>query len=211
MAHLDLEEQEQLAQLKSWWDTYGNLVVMTIALAAVVFSAWQGWRFWQERQAGEASNLYEVLGKSLQGTEPKAVRDASGELLEKYPGTLYASMGALTAAKYFFDKGDLKTAKAQLQWVIDKTASEEFRDVARLRLANVLLDEKGYDEALKLVDAKHGEPFDAQYAALKGDVFVARGQVADAKSAYKAALEKADKKSSALRDSVQMRLDALGG
>ena len=83
--------------------------------------------------------------------------------------------------------------------------------VARLRLANVLLDEKGYDEALKLVDAKHGEPFDAQYAALKGDVFVARGQVADAKSAYKAALEKADKKSSALRDSVQMRLDALGG
>ena len=123
MAHLDLEEQEQLAQLKSWWDTYGNLVVMTIALAAVVFSAWQGWRFWQERQAGEASNLYEVLGKSLQGTEPKAVRDASGELLEKYPGTLYASMGALTAAKYFFDKGDLKTAKAQLQWVIDKTAS----------------------------------------------------------------------------------------
>jgi predicted negative regulator of RcsB-dependent stress response len=211
MAHLDLEEQEQLAQLKSWWETYGNLLIMTLVLAAVVFSGWQGWRFWQERQASEASNLFETLGKSLQGNEPKAVRDASGELLEKYPGTLYASMGALSSAKYFFDKGDLKAAKAQLQWVVDKTKSDEFRDIARLRLANVLLDEKAYDEALKVLDAKHGDPFNAQFAALKGDLLFAKGQPADAKAAYKLALEKADKNNAGLRESVQMRLDALGG
>ena len=211
MAHLDLEEQEQLAQLKSWWDTYGNMLVMGLVLAAVLFSGWQGWRFWQDRQASEASNLYETLGKAMQGTEPKAVRDAAGELLEKYPGTLYASMGALTSAKYFFDKGDLKGAKAQLQWVVDKTGSEEFRDVARLRLANVLLDEKAYDEALKALDAKHGDAFDAQFAALKGDVLVAKGQTADAKAAYKLAIEKAGAKGAGLKESVQMRLDALGG
>lgn len=211
MAHLDLEEQEQLAQLKSWWETYGNSVIMALVLAAVVFSGWQGWRFWQDSQSTEASNLYEVLGKAMQGGEPKAVRDSAGELLEKYPRTLYASMGALTSAKYFFDKGDLKAAKAQLQWVIDKTGAEEFRDVARLRLANVLIDEKGYDEALKLLEAKHGDAFDAQYAALRGDILVAKGQPADAKGAYKYALEKAGAKNAALRESIQMRLDALGG
>lgn len=211
MAHLDLEEQEQLAQLKSWWDTYGNMVVMGLVLAAVVFSGWQGWRFWQDRQSAEASNLYETLGKSMQGNEPKAVRDAAGELLEKYPGTLYASMGALSSAKYFFDKADLKAAKAQLQWVIDKTSSDEFRDVARLRMANVLLDEKAYDEGLKVLDAKHGDAFDAQFAALRGDLLFAKGQPAEAKAAYKTALEKADKKNTGLRESVQVRLDALGG
>jgi predicted negative regulator of RcsB-dependent stress response len=147
----------------------------------------------------------------MQGNEPKAVRDASGELLEKYPSTLYASMGALSSAKYFFDKADLKAAKAQLQWVIDKTASEEFRDVARLRMANVLLDEKAYDEGLKILDAKHGDAFDAQFAALKGDLLFAKGKPADAKAAYKFALEKADKKNAGLRESVQVRLDALGG
>lgn len=210
MAHLDLEEQEQLAQLKSWWATYGNLIVMGFVLAALAFSGWQGWRFWQDRQAGEASNLFEVLTKAQQGAEPKAVRDASGELLEKYPRTPYASMGAFTSAKYFFDKGDLKTAKAQLEWVIEKTASEEFRDIARLRLANVLLDEKAYDEALKGLEAKHGEVFDAQYAALRGDILVARGQAADARSAYKFALEKAGEKNRLLHESIQMRLDALG-
>jgi predicted negative regulator of RcsB-dependent stress response len=212
MAHLDLEEQEQLAELKSWWATYGNLIVMGLVLAALVFSGWQGWRFWQERQSGEASNQYEVLTKATQGTDPKAVRDASGELLEKYPRTAYAAMGALTSAKYFFDKGDLKTAKAQLQWVVDKSSSEEFRDIARLRLANVLLDEKAYDEALKVLEAAHGAAFDAQFAATRGDVLVAKGQAADARSAYKFALEKAaDPKSRGLRESVQMRLDALGG
>jgi len=211
MAHLDLEEQEQLAQLKSWWAQYGNLLITGLVIAALAFSGWQGWRYWQDRQAGEASNLFEMLTKATQGSEPKTVRDAAGMLLENYPRTLYASMGALTSAKYFFDKGDLKAAKAQLQWVIDKSPSDEFRDMARLRLANVLLDEKAHEEALKLLEAKHGETFEAQYAALRGDILVAKGQAADARSAYKYALDKADPKGRELRDSIQMRLDALGG
>lgn len=211
MAHLDLEEQEQLAQLKSWWATYGNLLAMFILVAALAFSGWQGWRWWQGSQSSEASALFETLSRATQGKDAKAVRDASGQLLEKYPGTAYASMGALSSARYFFDKGDLKDARAQLQWVIDKTGSEEFRDLARLRLANVLLDEKSHDEALKLLGAKHGVAFDAQYALLKGDILLAKAQVAEARAAYKLALEKSDKKNTSFRDGIQMRLDALGG
>ncbi len=211
MAHLDLEEQEQLAQLKSWWASYGNAIVFALVLAALLFSGWQGWRYWQASQSGAASNLFEVLTKATQGTEVKAVRDSSGELLEKYPRTLYASMGALLSAKYFFDKGDLKAAKAQLQWVIENTASEEFRDIARVRLANVLLDEKAHDEALKQLEAKHGEAFEAQFATLRGDILVAKGQAADARTAYKFALQKAGEKNRGVQDSIQMRLDALGG
>ncbi len=211
MAHLDLEEQEQLAQLKSWWASYGNAIVFALVLAALLFSGWQGWRYWQASQSGAASNLFEVLTKATQGAEAKAVRDSSGELLEKYPRTLYASMGALLSAKYFFDKGDLKAAKAQLQWVIENTASEEFRDIARLRLANVLLDEKAHDEALKQLEAKHGEAFEAQFATLRGDILVAKGQAADARTAYKFALQKAGEKNRGVQDSIQMRLDALGG
>ena len=146
-----------------------------------------------------------------QAGDAKALRDADGALLENYPRTLYAAMGALTAARFYFDRNDLKSAKAQLQWVIEHARLDDFRDLARLRLAAVLLDEKAYDEALKLLDEKHGAAFDAQYAAAKGDVLVAKGQSADAKSAYRFALEKVEKKNTFLRDSIQMRLDALGG
>ena len=175
-------------------------------------------------QAGQYAGQREVRPQGLLGhLQPlvleflRVERDvpspqrAAGELLEKYPRTLYASMGALGSARYFFEKADLKSAKAQLQWVVDKTHSDEFRDVARLRMANVLLDEKAYDEGLKVLEEKHGEAFDAQFATLKGDLLVAKGQTTEAKAAYKAALEKADKKNTGASDSIQMRLDALGG
>lgn len=211
MAHLDLEEQEQLAQLKSWWATYGTAIVAALVLAALVLTGWQGWRYWQSQQSAAASNVFETLAKATQGADAKAVRDASGELLEKYPGTLYASMGALVSAKYFFEKSDLKASRAQLQWVLDNTKSDEFRDIARLRMANVLIDEKAYDEALKHLQAAHGAAFEAQFATLRGDILVAKGQAADARVAYKFALEKAGQKNRGVNEGIQMRLDALGG
>jgi predicted negative regulator of RcsB-dependent stress response len=208
---LDLEEQEQLAELKAWWRQHGNLIVTAIVAAALAFSAWQGWRWYQASQAGQAAGVYESLVRAAQTADAKALRDAAGTLIESYPRTLYASMGALVAARFHFDRNDLKAAKTQLQWVVDKSPSEDFRDLGRLRLAAILLDEKAYDDALKLLDAKHGPAYDAQYAALRGDVLVAKSQPAEARAAYKLALDKATKEQGAFRETVRMRLEALGG
>jgi predicted negative regulator of RcsB-dependent stress response len=208
---LDLEEQEQLAELNAWWKQYGSLIVAAITAAALTFAAWQGWRWYERSQASQAGALYDTLARAAQAGDAKALRDASGALLESYPRALYAAMGALTAARFYFDRNDLKSAKAQLQWVIEHARQDEFRDLARLRLAAVLLDEKAYDEALKLLDEKHGATFDAQYAAAKGDVWVAKNQADQARTAYRLALEKAGSANTAFRESVRMRLEALGG
>jgi predicted negative regulator of RcsB-dependent stress response len=208
---LDLEEQEQIAELKAWWKQHGNLIVSVIVGAALAFSAWQGWRWYQASQAAHASAVYEALAKGAQAGDAKVLRDASGTLIENYPRTLYASMGALVAARFHFDRNDLKAAKTQLQWVIDKSPWDDLKDLARLRLAAILLDEKAHDEALKLLDAKHAAAYDAQYAALRGDVLVAKNQPKEARAAYQAALEKSGKEQSAFRETVRMRLEALGG
>lgn len=210
---LDLEEQEQLAELKAWWSQYGTLVVSVLVACALAVGGWQAWRWMQRSQAQEASVVYDALTRAAQGGDAKAVRDSAGALLEKYPRSLYASMGAMTAARFHFDRNDLKNAKAQLAWVLENSRSEDFRDLARLRLAAVLLDEKAHDEALKLLEAAHAAAFDAQYGALRGDVLVAKGQPGEARAAYRTALEKADKarEHSAFRESLRMRLEALGG
>lgn len=208
---LDLEEQEKVEELKAWWKENGSFVAAVVLAVAVGFAGWQGWRWYQLDQAANASVLYDTLSKAMQANDAKALRDAAGTLVESYPRTLYASMGALVAARYYFDRNDLKNAKAQLQWVIEKSPSDDFRDLARLRLAAVLLDEKAYDEALKLLEAKPGSAYEAQYAALRGDILVAKNQAAEAKAAYKLALEKSDKKEGAFQESVRMRLEALGG
>ena len=208
---LDLEEQEQIAEFKAWWNQYGNLVVGAITAAAIAFAGWQGWRWYERGQASQAGALYDTLARAGQAGDAKALRDATGALLENYPRTLYASMGALTAARFYFDRKDPKSAKAQLQGVVDNAGQTEFRDLARLRLAALLLDEKAYDEALKLLDEKHDASFDAQYAAAKGDVLVAKKDAEQARAAYRVALEKAGGGNTAFRESVRMRLEALGG
>ena len=207
----DLEEQEQLATLKGWWKDNGTTLLAIVAAAAIGMAGWQSWRIWQAKQAQEAAALYDTLVRARQANDAKALRDAGGTLVESYGRTLYATMGALVAARYHFDHGDLKNAKAQLQWAVERSPSDELRDIARLRLAAVLTDEKAYDEALRLLEAKHAAPVAAQYAALKGDVLVAKNSPADAKAAYRLALEKADERNAAFRASVQLRLDALGG
>ena len=207
----DLEEQEQLAAVKGWWHDNGTRLLSLIAVVVIGISGWQSWRIWQGNQSQQAGAQYELLVKAAQAGDAKGLRDAGGTLLESFPGTLYASMGALVAARFHVERADPKNAKAQLQWVLDRSPSEELRDLARLRLAAVLLDEKAHDEALALLEAKHAAPFDAQYSALKGDILVAKNKAADAKAAYRLALEKTDEKSAAFRNSVQLRLDALGG
>jgi predicted negative regulator of RcsB-dependent stress response len=208
----DLEEQEQLASVKGWWHDNGTWLLAALAAIAVAGAAWQGWRLWQASQAQQAGAQYEVLVKAAQEGDAKALRDSGGTLVESFPRTLYASMGALVAARFHVEHADLKNAKAQLQWVVDRSPSDELRDLARLRLASVLLDEKSHDEALALLEAKHAAPMEGQYAALKGDILVAKNKAADAKVAYRLAIEKAaDARSAAFRNSVQLRLDALGG
>ena len=208
---LDLEEQEQVAELKAWWNQWGNLIVSAITAAAIAFAGWQAWRWYERGQASQAGALYDTLARAAQAGDAKALRDASGALLENHPRTLYASMGALTAARFYFDRKDLKSAKAQLQWVVENARQDEFRDLARLRLAAVLLDEKAYDDALKQLDEKHDASFDAQFAAAKGDVLVAKNQANEARAAYRIALDKAGAGNNAFRESVRMRLEALGG
>lgn len=207
----DLEEQEQLATLKSWWKDNGGVVLMLVTAIAIAVAGWRGWDWYQHHQSLTAGAHYDQLAKGVAANDAKAVRDAAGTLLENHPRSLYASMGALASAKFLYEKNDLKAAKLQLQWVVDKSPAAEFRDIARLRLAGVLMDEKAYDEALKLLEAKHAEPFAAQYALLKGDILVAKDQADAARAAYKLALDKAGKQGGAFREGVQMRLDALGG
>lgn len=211
MAVYDLEEQEQLDELKAYWKQYGNLILTVLTLVFATVAAFQAWNFHQRRQAAEASAMYANLQRAQSAKDAKQVKEVAGTILEKYPTTFYASMAALVAAKSAYESGDVKTAKAQLGWVTEHAKPEEFADIARLRLASLLLDEKDHDGALKLLEAKGNAAYAARYADLKGDVLVAQGKAGDAKIAYRAALTAISQKETALRDYVQQKLDSLGG
>ena len=220
MATYDLEEHEQISELKTWWKMYGNTVTAVLLAASVGVAGWQAWNWYQRTQAAEASVIYAAVQKGAMERDPKRVREAAGELTEKYPGTAYAAMAALTSARMQFDAGDLKTARAQLQWVAEKARDRDLRDLGRLRLAHVLFDDKALDEALKLLADEPVPAFAARFGELKGDILVAQGKHAEAKAAYQAALAKQDAaekdagsqggRETQYRDLLQLKLDSLG-
>ena len=139
MATYDLEEQEQLAELKAWWKQHGNMLVNVLTVASLVVIAWQGWGWYQRSQSGQSSMVYHILQKAVQDKDTQRIKAASGELLEKFSGSTYAPLGALTSAKAFIDAGDAKTAKAQLLWAGHSPGDPSVR-VARLDLSMVRWD-----------------------------------------------------------------------
>jgi len=205
----DLEEQERIDAIKAWWKQYGNTVTLGIAVFAAVMAGTQGWRWYKQKQNVEAASVYQAVQAAAQADDVKKIRETAGAIIEKYPSTSYATRAALEAARANYETGDAKSAKAQLQWVIEHATELQARDVARLRLAGVLLDEKNYAEAVKLLDASHDAAFDALYADMKGDVLAAQGKMVEARTAYQTALSKIDEKS-AFRKFVELKLDGLG-
>lgn len=206
----DLEEQEQIDAIKAWWKQHGNTVLLSVAVFVAIVAGTQGWRYYQHKQTAQAAALYDVLQGAADSHDVNKVREAAGRLIEQFPRTGYATHAALLAASANYEHGDAKSATAQLQWVLDHADSDEIKDAARLRLAGILLDEKNYGAALKLLEAKHDAAFDALYADLKGDVLLASGKASEALASYRLALEKIDP-ANAYRGLVQMKLDGLGG
>ncbi len=204
----DLEEQEQLESIKAWWDRWGNLVLTAVTIVLLAIAAFNGWRWYERHEAGNAAALYDEFVSALDGADAGRKKELAGTLIERYGRTVYAPMAALHIAKVNLEAGDAGAARAQLRWVIDKSGHPELVQIARLRLAGVLLDEKSHEEALKLLSGDVPPPLAASFADRRGDVLLAMGKAEEARAAYQEALDKAGGQHP-MRPIIQLKLDAL--
>lgn len=213
MAMLDHTEQEQLSELKAWWEQYGNIVTGIATLAAAVAVGWQGWNWYQGRQAAGAAGLYAVVASAQEAGSVPGVREAASKVIDQYGGTAYAEMAALTAAHAELGANSPKNAEAQLSWLVEHGRDPALQAVARLRLAAVQLDQKAYDAALKTVSVTPPDTFAARFADARGDVLAAQGKPAEARKAYDEALSALNAAATrdGLREIVQFKIDTLNG
>ncbi len=204
----DLEEQEQLDEFKAWWKKNGKIAT-NLALALVVaYTAWQGYGYFQNKKAVEASNLFQALAV----TEPANITEIkaqSAKLMEDFSGTPYAGRAAVFAAKVNFAANDSKSAKAQLEWAVKNAKESAVKAIAGLQLAGILYEEKSYDEAHKVLTAIADKGYEGLKANLQGDVYMAQGKNAEAKKSYQIALENLDAQGK-LHQYAQQKLESLG-
>jgi predicted negative regulator of RcsB-dependent stress response len=206
---LDLEEQEQLDQLKSFWKQYGNLITWLLIAVLGAYAAWNGWHWWQRDQASKAGAMYDELERAAQAGDADKAGRVFADMKERFPRTAFTGQGALLAARTQFEKGQIDNARATLAWVGENARESEYQAIARLRLAGVLLDEKKYDEALKQLDAATAKEFEALVADRRGDILLAQGKQDEAKAAYSSAWKAMDP-SVQYRRLIDAKLTALG-
>jgi predicted negative regulator of RcsB-dependent stress response len=207
--HLDLEEQEQLDQLKAFWKQYGNLITWGLTLVLAGFAAWNGWNWWQRDQAVKAGAMFDELEKAAIAGEASKAAGIFKDLRERYPRTAVAQQGGLLAAKVQFEKGQADEAAASLAWVVGNAKEAEYQTVARLRLAGLLADQKKFDEALKQLDGASAKEFEALVADRRGDILLAQGKSEEAKAAFRKAWDTMDPKVE-YRRLIDAKLTSLG-
>jgi predicted negative regulator of RcsB-dependent stress response len=207
--HLDLEEQEQLDEIKHFWKEYGNLITWVLIAVFGAIAAWNGYQYWQRTQAVQAAALYDEVERAAQAGDTARVERAFSDMKDKFGSTTYAQQAGMLAAKVLVEKGNTDAAKAALAWVAEKSSDEGYQAVARLRLAGVLAQAKAYDEALKQLSGDFPKSFDGLVADRRGDIYNLQGKKAEAKAQYIKAYKSSDERSE-YRRLIEVKLSALG-
>ena len=207
--NFDLQEQEQIDQLKHFWNTWGTPITWLLVAIMGGFAAWNGYQFWQSRQAQQATALVEAVEAAVQAGDMARVEQAFGDIRSGYAGTAQAGQAGLLAAKALADAGKWDAAKGVLTWVADKAADEGYMALGKLRLAAVLIEEKAYDEALAQLSGRFPPEFTAAVADRKGDVLALQDKRQEAIAEYRRAHQAFDERVE-YRRLVEAKLNALG-
>ncbi len=208
-SHLDLEEQEQLDQLKHFWKTYGNLISWVLILAFGGIAAWNGWQWWNRDQALKASVVHDEVERAVAAGDLTRAEQALSDARNRFGRAVYTQQSALLVAQAAADQGKPEIAKAALAWVVEQGNDPGYQAVARLRLAAVQADAKAYDEALKLLGAEFPPAFAALAADRRGDIHLLQGRKDQAKAEYTKAWQGLDAQAE-YRRLLEVKLTALG-
>ncbi len=207
---LDLEEQEKIDEAKAWWKQHGNKVIWGVTLFLLLVAGWRGWETWTRNQAAEASMLFDRAVQATNLNDHKTAKEAAAQIMEAHKRTAYATPAAWLAGHLNLEAGDLKSARAQYEFALERARDEGMRQMARLRLAALLFEQGDLDAALKLLETPFQPAFAGLAEQLRGDLLVAKGNDDGARAAYRQALQKLGD-DSPLKPLVEIRLDALGG
>jgi predicted negative regulator of RcsB-dependent stress response len=205
---LDLEEQEQVDELKALWKKYGNYITRGVIAFFVLYGLYQGWGYYQTKQSLSASELYQSI-VVLDEKNTKDILEKSQKLMDDYSGTPYAGRAAILFAKASYLDGNKDKAKEKLEWASSHAKESATESIALIQLGQILVEEKKYEDALKKVNDVENEGYLGLSNDLKGDILNAMGKKEEAKKAYLEALKRFGPKDPYAKF-TQEKLESLG-
>jgi predicted negative regulator of RcsB-dependent stress response len=206
---LDLEEQEQLDQIKHFWKQYGNAITWALIVVLGAFAGWNFYQYWQRNQAVAASALFDEVDRSVQSGDSARIDRVFGDMKSRFASTTYAQQAGLLVAKEYVTLGKLDAAKSALIWVAQESSDSAYLAVAKLRLTAILLEMKDLDGALTQLNGSFPPSFEGLVADRRGDIYLSKGDKARAVSEYEKAYKLFDVRTE-YRQLIEVKLNSLG-
>ena len=185
---LQFAEDEQGEKIKRWWKTNGVAVIVGLVVGVGSVAGYQGWNVYQDRQTEAASDLYETMLHHVELEDIDNARRSARDITDNYASTAYADAALLMLARLDVEQDNLNGAENYLSSVVKESDNPVMRDIARLRLASLALDEGDFGRAQEIVSVRETEGFLAHFLELRGDIFFGLGALVDAENAYQEAL-----------------------
>lgn len=207
--HLDLEEQEQLDQIKHFWNQYGNLITWVLIAVFGTVAAWNGWNYWQRSQAVKAAALFDEIERAAVARDADRIERALADMKDRFGNTTFATQGALLASKTLFEADKVDASRAALSWVAEKSSDEAYQALGRLRLASLDIEAQSYDQAMKTLSVAVPKAFEPLVADRRGDVLMAQGKPDEARKQYELAWRTMGERAE-YRQLVGVKLASLG-
>ncbi len=207
--HLDLEEQEQLDQIKHFWKQYGNAITWALIVVLGAFASWNFYQYWQRSQAVQAAALFDEVDRASQSTDLSRIDRVFADMKDRFSSTAYAQQSGLLVARQYVSLGKPDSAKAALLWVASQSSDSGYQAVAKLRLAAIFMDMKDLDSALVQLNGVFPPSFEPLVADRKGDVYALQASKDKAVAEYQKAYRLFDARTE-YRRLVEVKLNALG-
>ena len=206
---LDLEEQEQLDQIKHFWKSYGNAITWALIVVLGAFASWNFYQYWQRNQATQAAAMYDEVERVVSSADTAKIDRAFADMKDRFSSTTYGHQAGLLVAKHYYAAGNVEAAKSALGWVVDKGSDPGYQAVAKLRLAGIFMDSKAFDDALRQLGGAFPASFEALVADRKGDILLLQGKRKEAIAEYEQAFKSFDQRTE-YRRLVEVKLNSLG-
>jgi predicted negative regulator of RcsB-dependent stress response len=210
-----LTDRDQEEALRNWWRENWKWILAGVVLGLGLLAGWQYWQKYRAQQADQAAELYQQFQTALNSNDLEQAGRLLNDLAGEYTVSAYTQQGRLLLAKRHTDAGKFDEAVKQLRLVMENSPDDELAQVARVRVARLLIQGGKHDDALQLLDVEKVGAFTAQVREVRGDALVAKGDLEGARAEYAAALT-GDGKDQVDRDQVdrptiELKLREVGG
>ena len=186
-----MTEEEQLQAIKKWWLRYNTPILVLLSVVMLSVAGYRYWNWHHEKILTQASTVYERLMVSFSEHKNKEIRSYANQLIKEYGQTVYADAARMTLAQIYVTKDQDEKAKQLLDEVALHSEVPAFKQIAKIRIARLLVAQKSFDQALNEIAVIDDNAYMTIVNELKGDIFLEKGDYQQAIKLYKQAINEA--------------------